>query len=106
MTNRAEFSNGVKEWFIRRRSHRREIDVGLAGNGEGSYQKRFRSVWIALTGEGLPCGVMKYTPQGKGEGSFEIGAWNLFGILYHFSAVKIPPCLPFPSGPEAKGRRC
>ena len=70
-------SNGVKEWFIRRRSHRREIDVGPAGNGEGSYQKRFRSVWIALTGEGLPCGVMKYTPQGKGEGSFEIGAWNL-----------------------------
>ena len=51
MTNRAEFSNGVKEWFIRRRSHRREIDVGPAGNGEGSYQKRFRSVWIAFARE-------------------------------------------------------
>jgi hypothetical protein len=32
-------------------------------------------------GEGLPCGVTKYTPQGKGEGSFEIGTWNLLGIF-------------------------
>ena len=76
MTNREEFSNGVKEWFIRRRSHRREIEVGPAGNGEGFYRKSCRSVWIALTGEGLSCEGMKYTPQGKGEGSFEIGAWN------------------------------
>jgi hypothetical protein len=67
--NMAEFSNGVKEWFIKRRNHGREIDVVPAGNGEGSYRKPFRSVWIALTGEGLPYGVMKYTPQGKGEGS-------------------------------------
>jgi len=26
--------------------------------------------------------------EGGGEGSFEIGAWNLFGILYHFSLLK------------------
>jgi len=68
MTNRAELSNGVKEWFIRRRSHRREIDVGPAGNGEGSYRKSCRSVWIALTGEG------------RGERSLGRGIGDLFGI--------------------------